>query len=299
MSNQITKEGDNSMKKVLLSLFVLAAFCGGAFANGDGDGGTADSNHLRLSMGGSTTVDPIITSAMEVYRTEIDPSAELSYDSQGSTMGIQGVLNGIFDLGASSRALLPDEINQGVVATTIALDGLAVIVHESVPIDDISLEQLAAIYVGEVKNWKALGGPDEKIVVVNRDEASGTLGAFEELVLEQVYGDDGKFTRNALVTESNGNMATMVTQTPYSIGYASLNTIERVESSGGKALTINGVADTTETVMTGQYPIVRPLNIVTWGEPMMGAKVFIDFLLSSRGQQVVLEAKYLPIGSVR
>ena len=287
------------MKKGFLLLSVLTVLVGSVFAGGGAEASSGDSDHLRLSMGGSTTVDPIITSAMEVYRTEIDASAELSYDAQGSTMGIQGVLNGIFDLGASSRALLPDELDQGVVATTIALDGLAVIVHETVPLDNITLEQLAAIYVGEIKNWKSLGGPDEKIIVVNRDEASGTLGAFEELVLEEVYGDDGKFLRNALVTESNGNMATMVTQTPYSIGYASLNTIDRVESAGGKALTVNGIADNAETVMSGEYPIVRPLNIVTWGEPMMGAKVFIDFLLSPRGQQVVREAKYLPIGAVR
>ncbi|MBN2510641.1 MAG: phosphate ABC transporter substrate-binding protein [Spirochaetales bacterium] len=250
---------------------------------------------LRLSMGGSTTVEPIITSAMEVYLAEVDPQAELSYDAPGSTAGIRGVLNGVYDLGTASRALLLNEKEQGAVLTNIALDGLAVIVHETVPIDDISLEDLASIYVGEIKNWKDLGGPDHEIVVVNRDEASGTLGAFEELVLERIYGDDGRFIREALITESNGNMATMVTQTPYSIGYGSLAIIDRVENSGGKALTIGGIEDTAENVLTGKYPIVRPLSFVSFGKPEGTVLTFIEFLLSPRGQEIILEAKYVPL----
>ena len=284
------------MKRLIVVAVATMMIATPAFAGGGQEGG---GDNLRLSMGGSTTMEPIMTSAMEVYRTEIDPSAELSYDAQGSTMGIQGVLNGIFDLGGSSRALLPSEKEQGATSTTVALDGLAVIVNESVPIDDISIEDLAAVFVGEIRNWSRLGGPDEEIVIVNRDEASGTLGAFRELVLQEVYGDDARFVRRALVTESNGNMATMVTQTPYSIGYASLNTIPRVEEEGGKALTVNGIEDTRETVMTGEYPITRPLNLIHYGEPSEDGQVFIDFLLSERGQQVIREARFLPIGAAR
>lgn len=260
-------------------------------AEGQGE----NTGSIRLSMGGSTTVEPILTTAMEVYRTEIDPSAELSYDAPGSTAGIRGVLNGTYDIGTASRALLLSETQQGAQLTTIALDGLAVLVHETVPIDDISIENLAAIFVGEIKNWKKLGGPDANIVVVNRDEASGTLGAFRELVLEKIYGDDGRFIRNALVTESNGNMATMVSQTPYSIGYGSLAVIERIEGTGGKVLTINGIKDNSENVLNGRYPIVRPLSFVHYGEALGDTKLFIDFLLSPRGQQIVAEVKYVPL----
>jgi phosphate transport system substrate-binding protein len=170
-----------------------------------------------------------------------------------------------------------------------------VIVNDSVPLDDLSVEQVASIFVGEVRNWSRLGGPDHEIVVVNRDEASGTLGAFRELVLEKTYGDDGRFLRNALVTESNGNMATMVAQTPYSIGYASLATIPRLVESGGKPLTIDGIEDNAENVLTGRYPITRPLNVVTVGEPTGDSTVFIEFLLSPRGQEIVREVNYLPI----
>jgi len=124
---------------------------------------------------------------------------------------------------------------------------------------------------------------------------SGTRGAFLELVLENVLGDDARFTLNALVTESNGNMATMVAQTPFSIDYASLNVLPRLREAGGKSLSVNGVKDDIENVIDGSYPISRPLNVATVGEPTGDAKVFIDFLLSSRGQQIVEEAGYLAV----
>jgi phosphate transport system substrate-binding protein len=279
-------------KRVITTFLICAIASTLAFAGGQPEGG---SDNLRLSMGGSTTMDPIMSTAIEVYRTEVDAAAELSYDAQGSTAGIQGTLNGIYDIGASSRALFIREREQGLQATTIATDGLAVIVHETVPIDDISLEDLAAVFVGEIRNWSRLGGPDQEIVVIKRDQASGTFGAFRELVLVKTYGDDARYIRQALVTESNGNMATMVTQTPYSIGYASLVTLDRVRDQGGKALSVNGVEDTKETVLTGEYPITRPLNVVTLGDPTGKGKVFVGFLLSARGQEIVNEVGYLPL----
>jgi len=286
-----------TMKRITAVILIILAAAAPLLAGGNKEGGGSDT--LRLSMGGSTTMEPIMSSALEYYRTEVDPTAELSYDAQGSTAGIQGVLNGIYDLGGASRALLPSEKQQGVKTTTVALDGIAVIVHDTVPIDNITVEDLAAIFVGEIRNWKQLDGPDEQITVVNRDAASGTFGAFREIVLVETYGDDARFIRNALVTESNGNMATMVTQTPYAIGYASLNTIPRVRESGGKVLTVNGIADTRETVMTGKYPITRPLNLVHYGEPTKRAQVFIDFLLSPEGQQIIREERFLPIGAAQ
>jgi phosphate transport system substrate-binding protein len=260
------------------------------FANGEGEGGG-----LRLSMGGSTTMEPIITAAMEIYRAEVNPAAELSYDAPGSTAGIRGVLNGVYDIGMSSRSLLPDERQQGLVETPIALDGLSVIANETVPLDDLSLSQVASIYVGEVRNWSRLGGPDAEITIVNRDEASGTHGAFLELVLERTYGDDARFIRQAIVSESNGNMVTIVSQTPYSIGYASLAVLDRLRASGGKTFTIDGIENRPETVYSGTYPISRPLLLITFGEPTEEQQVFIDFLLSESGQGIVQDVGYLPL----
>jgi len=290
------------MKKSFL-IFGMVLIAAAAFAGGSKEEAAAapaatpaaEVHSIRLSMGGSTTVEPIISSAMEVYRAETDAKAELSYDAPGSSAGIRGLLDGQYDIGAASRKLKDSEISAGATPVQIATDGLAIIVNGNVPIDDISMEDAAGVFAGEITNWKDLGGPDHEIVVVNRDEASGTRGAFLELVLENVLGDDAKFTLNALVTESNGNMATMVAQTPFSIGYASLNVLPRLREAGGKSLSVNGVKDDIENVIDGSYPISRPLNVATVGEPTGDAKVFIDFLLSSRGQQIVEEAGYLAV----
>jgi phosphate transport system substrate-binding protein len=272
----------------LLTVLMLAPVV--LFANGEQEGGS-----FRLSMGGSTTMDPVMSSAVERYRTEIDPTAELSYDAPGSTAGIQGTLNGVYDVGAASRALYIREREQGLNEVTIAVDGLAVVGHATVPIDDISLDDLAKIFVGEIRNWQEFGGPDQEIIVVRRDQASGTFGAFMEAVLVRTYGDDARYIRRSLVTESNGNMATMVTQTPYAIGYVSLVTMRRVQEQGGKAISVNGVENSIETVATGEYPITRPLNVVFVGEPTGRRKVFLDFLLGEIGQNIVRDVGFLPV----
>ena len=276
---------------VLMLIALGLCFTGLAVAEGSQE----DRNSLRLSMGGSTTMDPVMTTAVEYYRRNVDTSAQLSYDAPGSTAGIQGTLNGIYDVGASSRELYIREREQGLEATTIAVDGLAVITHTSVPIDDITLEDLAAIFVGEVTNWNHFGGPDQEIIVVRRDQASGTFGAFLEAVLVRTYGDDARYIRRALVTESNGNMATMVTQTPYAIGYASLVTMRRVREEGGKSISVNGVENSIQTVANGSYPITRPLNVVTIGPPTGNRKVFVEFLLSEAGQDIVRDVGFLPV----
>ncbi len=281
----------NTRKQIVTIVIFTCLSSAVLWAGGEQEGGGG----LRLSMGGSTTMDPVMTSAVEVYLREVDGTAELSYDAPGSTAGIQGTLNGIYDIGASSRALYIREREQGLTETTIAIDGLGVIAHETVPVDDISLEDLAAIFVGEIRNWNHFGGPDQEIIVVRRDQASGTFGAFLEVVLVRNYGDDARYIRRALVTESNGNMATMVTQTPYSIGYVSLVTLRRVREQGGKSISVNGVEDTIQTVATGEYPITRPLNVVTIGDPTDTRKVFVDFLLSSTGQDIVREVGFLPV----
>ncbi len=273
---------------MLIAVIVIAPTL--VHAAGEQEGGG-----LRLSMGGSTTMDPVMSSAVERYLSDVEPTAELSYDAPGSTAGIQGTLNGVYDIGAASRTLYIREREQGLEEMTIAIDGLAVVTHGNVPIDDISMDDLAAIFVGEIRNWEEFGGPDEEIIVVRRDQASGTFGAFMEAVLVRNYGDDARYIRRALVTESNGNMATMVTQTPYAIGYVSLVTMRRVLEQGGKAISVDGVENSIETVATGEYPITRPLNILTVGEATGSRKVFIDFLLSDEGQDIVRDVGFLPV----
>ena len=265
------------MRKLLLVLVALTGMATLAAAGGPQE---ETSGSIRLSMGGSTTVEPIITNAIEVYVDAIDPGAVLSYDAPGSSAGIRGVLDGTYDLGAASRGLKESETEAGAVATQIAVDGLAVIVNGSVP-----------IFVGDINNWSELGGPDADIVVVNRDEASGTRGAFVEIVLDAFY-EDPIFDED-LVTESNGNMGTMVAQTPYAIGYASLSVLPALRQAGGKSLSIAGVTDDIPNIISGAYPIARPLNVVTKGPATGDALTFINFLLSPDGQDIVESVGYI------
>jgi phosphate transport system substrate-binding protein len=281
------------MKKMILFAALVLLSGTMVFAGGDAEADTAADESLRLSMGGSTTVEPVITRAIEVYQATVDENAELSYDAPGSSAGVRGVLDGTYDIGAASRGLKGSEIEAGAVPTQIAIDGLAVIVNGSVPVDDLTLEQVAQIFIGEISNWSEVGGADAEIVVVNRDEASGTRGAFVEIVLES-YTEDPVFDED-LVVESNGDMAQKVAQTPNAIGYASLAVLDVVRDAGGKSLAIGGVKDSEENVLNGSYPIARPLNVATMGEPEGQAKVFIDFLLSETGQQIVVEVGYLPV----
>lgn len=279
------------MRKILTLIICMAAAVS-LYANG---GAEVPEGSISLSLGGSTTIEPIMTDAIESYLKNIDPYAGLTYQPVGSTAGIRGLLNGIYDIGTSSRDLLINEKEQGAEVINFAQDGIAVITHGDVPIENISLEDLAAIFVGEKKNWKEFGGPDEPIVVVNRDQASGTYGAFEELVLEMVYGDDGRFLRDCIVTSSNGNMTATVSTTPYAIGYGSLAIIDTLVSAGGRVLTVNNIEDTPENIITGKYPIVRPLSFVSYGEPQEDAGKFIDYLLSSAGREIILEAGFVPL----
>ena len=183
-------------RKLMTACAVLVFTAAGPVYAGGGkeDQGRYAGDH---AMGGSTTVMPIMEAAIEGFEDEY-PAANLSYDGQGSSVGVQGVLDGVYEIGGSSRMLKDNEKQAGAVATPIALDGIAVIVNSNVPLDDLSLEDVAAIFRGETGNWSRLGGPDASIVVVNRDEASGTRAAFQELVLEKVHGDSVRFIMNAI-----------------------------------------------------------------------------------------------------
>ncbi len=283
------------MKKAFLIIGLVLLSSTLVFAGGgqEGGGDAEEMESIRLSMGGSTTVEPVITRAIEVYQSSVDPDADLSYDAPGSSAGIRGLIDGTYDIGAASRGLKDSELEAGAEPTQVAIDGLAVIVNGTVPVDDLTLEQIADIFVGEINNWSELGGPSEDIVVVNRDEASGTRGAFVEIVLEAFY-EDPVFDED-LVVESNGDMAQKVAQPPNSIGYASLAVVDVVRDAGGKSLSVGGVEDTEANILNGSYPIARPLNVATMGPAEGDAKVFIDFLLSETGQQIVEEVGYLPV----
>jgi len=247
-------------------------------------------------FGGSTALEPIFTSAIEAFQ-DLHPDARLSYDAPGSTVGIQGVIDGVFSLAGASRDLKEEETAAGAVGTQIALDSLAVIVHGDVGVDSLTLEQVARIFSGEYTNWSEVGGNDAPIVVVNRDEASGTFGAFEDLVMEEILGDEAEFRADAMVVASAGEVVTKVSGTPNTIGYVGFGHLDRVREAGAKYILVDDIEMTIESVKAGEYPISRRVYAVHKGELEEGTleKVFVDFLLSAEGQEIVEEEGFIKL----
>jgi phosphate transport system substrate-binding protein len=280
----------------LIAVLCVFSLASAAFAGGGKDEGSGKFAG-NYPMGGSTTVEPIAVSAIEAFSKQY-PDSKLSYDSQGSSVGVTGVIDGVYVLGGSSRELKDKEIEAGAVANAIALDGIAVIANQSVPVDNLSLEQVAKIFSGEIKNWKQVGGQDKPIVVVNRDEASGTRAAFTELVLHPVMGkEQGKFIADAITVESNGDMVTKVGQTPDTIGYCGFGYVDRAKNMGGKVVSVNGKDPEISNVLSGSYPISRKLYMVSKGQLKDESleKTFVDFILSKEGQQIVEDAGFIAL----
>ena len=279
------------MKKIIVTMIVLSVFAAGfVFAGGQQESGEV----FKLAMGGSTTVEPIMRSAIEAY-ADVDPNAQLAYEGTGSSVGVKGALDGVYDLGGASRDLKSKESDAGAVATPIALDGIAVVANNSVLVDSLSREQVAKIYTGDIKNWSEVGGADKAIVVVNRDEASGTRAAFKELTIEEAIGDDADFIKDAITTESNGDMVTKVGATPDAIGFCGLGYVDKAISSGAKTVLVDGVEPTVENILDGSYTISRKLNVITNGEPTGNAAVFIEYLLGDEGQTIVEEEGFIAL----
>jgi len=277
------------MRKLTI-LFILSVLSvTAAFASGSGE-------KLNVSFGGSTTVLPIMEGAIEEYQ-KMHPEVTISYEAQGSSVGIKGVMEGTYTLGASSRTLKDAEEKAGVVATPIALDGVAVIVNGNVPIGNLSLEQAAKIFSGEITNWKEVGGPDARIVVINRDEASGTRETFLETCLKPGAGAKANFVRSAIIVESNGDMAQKVGNTPYAVGYVGFGYIEGTRQAGGKEITISGVTPNERNVVNGRYALSRKLFVVHKG-PLQNGTIendFVQFILSREGQKIVKAQKFIPL----
>ena len=243
----------------------------------------------KIVLEGSTTVLPIAQRAAEVFMGN-NPGADIAVRGGGSGVGIASIIDGNCDIADSSRPIKDTELDKAVSngrslkSSVIAMDGICVIVHSSNSLVALSSTQVKDIYTGAISNWKEAGGEDQKIVVISRDSSSGTFEAFGTLVLK-----DRKVRPDALMQASNQAVASTVSRTPGAIGYVGLGYV----SSAVKALDIDGVKATKETVLTGKYPIGRPLFMYTNGAPKGLAKQLIDFILSVDGQKLVEEVGFV------
>lgn len=274
------------MKKIITVLcaavMALSLFAGcGQKANDNGTttGGT-------VSTDGSTSMEKVIGALGESYM-EANSGATFTYNPTGSGSGIQAVSEGRCDIGLSSRALKDDEKASGLKETIVALDGIAIIVNPQNPVKDLSLEQIAKIYTGEITNWKDVGGEDAEIVRIGREAGSGTRDGFESITETK----DACQYRQELT--STGDVITTVSQNPNAIGYASLGAIK----DSVKALTVNGVAPTEATVKDGTYLVQRPFVLVTKEGAAMSetAQKFFDFAASADAASIISAAGAVPV----
>ena len=297
------------MKKVLslmlaLAMVIALASCGSNGSTDSNKGGAsaassattdekkdtpADSGKAlsgTVSTNGSTSMEKVIGSLMEEFMAQ-NKDVTVTYDPTGSGTGIESASNGSCDIGLSSRALKDTET--GLVGTTVALDGIAVIVNANCGVDDLSVEQISKIYTGEITNWSEVGGADLEIACIGRESGSGTRDGFESIT-----DTKDKCVLSQELT-STGAVISAVASSENAIGYASLSAVEG--QSGIKALTVNGVACTEETVKDGFYEIQRPFVMVTkeGAELSEAAQAFFDFATSADAADLIRNAGAVPV----
>lgn len=246
----------------------------------------------NLVVKGSTTVLPIAQKIAEAYMKEF-PEMNISISGGGSGNGIKALIDGTTDIADSSRFIKDKEvqlaISRGIypVPFRIAYDCIIPVVHPSNTIEAITTTQLKSIYKGQISNWRELGGPDIKIVVVSRDTSSGTYEVWEEKIMEKERVYPG-----ALLQASNGAVAQTVAKNKNAIGYIGIGYVNK----DLKPLPVDGIMGSQETTLDGTYPISRPLFMFTPGWPKEDVIKFINYvLIPDKGQQLVKEAGFVPL----
>ena len=235
-----------------------------------------------ILISGSTTVQPIATAAAENLRG-MNSHLTISVSGSGSGAGISDAINGTVNIGMSSRELKAEEAAQ-LNEYVIAHDGVAIIVHNNNAVRNLTVDQIKKIFTGEIKNWNEVGGANAPIIVYTRESTSGTLAALQDIL-------GIKIKDTATPTDSTGLMRSAVAADSNGIGYISSGQID----NSVKALTVGNIAPSLGNIKSGTYPICRNLLLVTKGRPGELAALFIDYLLSKDGQQVVVDEKYISV----
>ena len=261
-------------------------------AAGSTAAGTLSGN---VATGGSTSMKNVIAALTEGF-AEVEPGVTVSYDPTGSGAGITGATDKTLDIGLSSRALKDDEKND-VDGTTVALDGIAIIVNKDSKVADLTVDQLKQMFTGEITNWSEVGGNDEEILIISREAGSGTRSAFEEicgLLGEDESGNEVSLVdeSKALIADSTNAVSTNVVSHTNAIGYISLGSYD---STQVKAVSVNDVECTEENIVAGTYTIARPFVLVEGPATDDLARAFLDYILSADGQAVVSEQGYIPV----
>ena len=270
----------------LMALSLLAA-CGKTNDSTDTPENTdAAAVSGTVSTDGSTSMEKVIMSLAESFQNE-NSGVTVGYNPTGSGAGITAVSEGRCDIGLSSRALKDDEKASGLKETILALDGIAIIVNPENKVSDLTLEQIAKIYTGEITNWKDVGGDDAEIVLIGREAGSGTRDGFESIT---GTAESCKYRQELT---STGDVITTVAGNPNAIGYASLASVKDTV----KALSVGGVAPSEATVSDGSYAVQRPFVLVTKEGTGLSAaaQAFFDYATSKDAADVISAAGAVPV----
>ena len=239
-----------------------------------------------LTLAGSTSLQPFAEKWADAYGV-LHPDVAIQVQGGGSTAGVQAAISGAAQIGMSSRSLTADEARRAR-GIEVARDGIALAVHPTQPVRDLVLEQVRAIYAGDIDNWRRLGGLDLPITVITREDGSGTRAAFEELVM-----GGRRIAGSALVQDSTGTVRQMVASDPAAIGYVSIGLVD----ASIQALELHGVDATEANIDAGKYPLVRPFLFVVSPAPRRDALDFIDWVKGPDGRELTRSEGLLPPGT--
>lgn len=279
------------MKKILSAIAALLVVGSTALTAAD----------KTLVLDGSTTVGPIAKAFAEYYMS-VYPEVNITVSESGSGNGAKSLINGDCSIANMSRFMKDKEFSAAVVkgvtpvAHVVALDGLAVVVNPANPVKEITIRQIRDIYMGKIKNWKEIGGPNMPIVVISRDTNSGTYETFYKLVMTHKVNNEKvkeKIKDGAEYVGSNGAARQRVASTPAAIAYVGLGYVDK----SVKALPVEGIMPAQETITSGVYPIARPLYMFTNGYPKLGSDEyrFVTLYLSEKGQEMIEDIGFIPL----
>ena len=251
------------------------------------DGGeayTASNLSGTVTVAGSSSVTPVMEKLAEAYQA-LNPDVTIEVNQSDSTTGVTSAIEGACDLGMASRDLKDSETSEGAQATVIATDGIAIAVHKDNPVSDLTQEQIAKIFTGEITNWSEVGGQDQAITVLGREASSGTRDGFEA-----IFGVEGEAKYAAELT-STGEVLNRVASDPAAVGYISLASV----SPSIKAVKVDGVEATDENILNGTYKVSRPfIQIYKKGTDSELVKAWFDFIKSDEGKQVIEDVGLIP-----
>lgn len=271
------------MKKLLTTLFLTLTLSSAAFAAPEAFRGLKG----EIAIAGGTAHIPVMTEAAKRI-AEVAPDVIVTVQGGGSGVGVKQVGEGVVQIGNTGRALKAEEVEKyGLVTWPFAIDGVAMAVHPENPIQSLTSEQAKDLWSGKITNWSQVGGPDMEVHLYGREEGSGTRQTFDDLVI----GKEGEVAPNLNVVASNGAMKTAIAADKGALGYVGIGHID----DSIKGLALDGAVPNQDNAASGAYKVTRQLYMNTKGQPEGLTALFIDYIYSPEGSEIIRGAGYIPL----